>query len=71
MARVTFLFLGWLAMATLGAGMAYQNGLNLLRGQADGVSAALFLVGASVFGFALLVLGRVVFLTAPKRKLEE
>lgn len=68
MARVTFLFLGWLAVATLSAGAAYQNGLNLLRGQADGVSAGLFLVGASAFGFALLVLGRVVFLTAPKRK---
>ena len=71
MARVTLLFLGWLAVATLSAGAAYQNGLNLLQGQADGVSAVLFLVGASAFGFALLVLGRVVFLTAPKRKLEE
>lgn len=71
MARLTFLFLGWLAVATLSAGEAYQNGLNLLRGQADGVSVILFLVGASAFGFALLVLGRMVFLTAPKRKSEE
>ena len=71
MARVTFLFLGWLAVATLSAGMAYQNGSNLLRGQADGISAALFLIGVSVLGFALLVLGRMVFLTAPKRKSEE
>ncbi len=68
MARITFLFLGLLAVATLSAGVADQNGLNLLRGQADGVSAILFLVGASAFGFALLVLGRVVYLTAPKRK---
>lgn len=71
MARVTFRFLGWLAVATLSAGIAYQNRLHLLRGQADGVSTALFLIGVSALGFALLVLGRVIFLTAPKRKSEE
>lgn len=68
MNRITFTFLGFLILATLGAGIAYQNGVNLLRGQADFVTGLLFLVGALVFGFMLLVLARIVYLsTLPRR----
>ncbi len=66
MSRVTIYFLGFLALATLSAGTAYQNGLNLLRGQVDVVTGLLFISGAVVFGFALLVLGRLVYLTTPR-----
>ena len=68
MNRVTIYFLGFLALATLSAGTAYQNGLNLLRGQMDVVTGLLFIGGALLFGFMLLVLGRIVYLTTPKSK---
>lgn len=63
MNRITFTFLGFLVVATLSAGTAYQNGVNLLRGQVGGVTALLFLGGALMFGFTLLVLGRIVYLS--------
>lgn len=66
--RATIFFLALLAVATLSAGTAYQNGLNLLRGQVDFVTGLLFLIGAVVFGFTLLVLGRIVYLTAPRSR---
>lgn len=68
--RVTIFFLGFLALATLGAGTAYQNGLNLLRGQMDVVTGLLFIVGALAFAFALVVLGRIVYLTTAKEKIK-
>lgn len=70
MNRVTIYFLSFLALATVGAGTAYQNGLNLLRGQMDVVTGLLFIVGALVFGFALVVLGRIVYLTTPHSRTE-
>lgn len=66
--RATILFLAFLAAATLSAGTAYQTGLNLLRGQVDVITGLLFSIGAVVFGFTLLVLGRIVYLTTPKSK---
>lgn len=68
MNRVPIYFLALLAVATLSAGAAYQNGLNLLRGQVDVVTGLLFIVGAVVFGFTLLVLGRIVYLAAPRSR---
>lgn len=71
MNRTTFTLLGFLVLATLGVGTAYQNGVNLLRGQDDFVTGLLFLVGALVFGFMLLLLGRIVYLsTLPRRPSE-
>lgn len=66
MSRLTILFLGFLALATLSAGTAYQNGLNLLRGQVDVVTGLLVFISALVFGFTLLVLGRIVYLATPR-----
>lgn len=68
MNRVTIYFLALLAVATLSAGAVYQNGLNLLRGQGDIGTGLSFLTGTVVFGFTLLVLGRIVYLTTPKSK---
>ncbi len=70
MNRVTIYFFGFLVLATLSAGTAYQNGLNLLRGQMDVVTGLLFIVGALAFGFALVVLGRIVYLTTPRSRTE-
>lgn len=70
MNRIIIYFLGFLALATLSAGTAYQNGLNLLRGQMDVVTGLLFIVGACVLGFSLLVLGRIVYLTTAKDRIK-
>ena len=70
MSRVTIYFLGFLALATLSAGTAYQFGVNLLRRQGDVVTGLLFIGGAMVFGFALLVLGRIVYLTTAKERIK-
>lgn len=70
MSRVALFFLALLALATLGAGTAYQNGLNLLRGQGDVFSVLLLLVGAVEFGFTLLMLGRIVLLTTLRREMK-
>ncbi|MCC7165611.1 MAG: hypothetical protein IT331_24150 [Anaerolineae bacterium] len=66
--RATIFFIAFLALATWSAGTAYQNGLNLLRGQGDIVTWSLFLIGAMVSGFTVLVLGRIVYVTTPKSK---
>lgn len=68
MNRVTFLFLGFLVLATLSAGTAYQNGLTLLRAHGDVFTGLFFLVGMAGVGFTLLVLGHIVYLTTPRAR---
>lgn len=68
MNRVTIYLLGLLALATVSAGTVYQNGVNLLQGQVDVVTGLLLILGALGLGLALLVLGRIVYLTTGRSK---
>lgn len=63
-------FLALLSVATLGAGMAYENGLNLLHGQGDAGTGMSFVVGAIGLVFTLIVLGRIAYLTTPRSRME-
>jgi len=68
MPRLTQIFVGLVALATLGGGAAYQNALSLLTGSGTTLNAFVFLVSAPLFTFATLVACRIVYLTAPKRR---
>ncbi len=67
MTRLLITFLGLLTVATLSGGVAYQNAASILNGSASIGNAFAFVLGVIVFGFALLVLGRIIYLTAPKK----
>ena len=64
---ISLKFLAFLALATLSAGIAYPNALVLLGGRGDWLNGLVVIVSVPLFGFAMLVLGRVLYLTAPKR----
>lgn len=67
MNRLTITFLALLAMATLSAGVAYDNA-RLLAVEGGGVLNALLLtISALSFTLAMLLLSRILYLTAPKR----
>jgi len=66
MKRLTIVFLTFLTLATLSGGTAYHNASNLFSGQGTLLNALLLAGSALLFGFAMLVLGRIVYLTAPK-----
>lgn len=59
-------FLGLLALATLSGMAAYQSAQNLLGGHADWTNVVWLLLSLPLFGFAMLVLGRIVYLSAPR-----
>ena len=63
MNRLTLTFLSFLALATFSGGIGFRNAQALLEG-GNAWNALAFLICAAVFGFAMLVLGRIVYLTA-------
>ncbi len=65
MNRLTNMFLVLLIVATLSAGVLYQDTAALLAGHGAGWSWVGIAVSIPVLGFALLVLGRILYLTAP------
>ena len=68
MPRLTQIFLGLVALATLGGGAAYQSALSLVSGSGTTLNAFVFLVSAPLFTFAMLVAWRIIYLTAPERR---
>ncbi|HZQ10433.1 MAG TPA: hypothetical protein VFD70_27890 [Anaerolineae bacterium] len=68
---ISLKFLAFLALATLSAGVAYPNALILLGGHGDWSNVLLLLVSVPLFGFTMLVLARILYLTAPKHNRAE
>jgi hypothetical protein len=66
MKRLTIVFLAFLTVATLSGGTAYHNASSLFSGHGTLLNALMLAGSALLFGFAMLVLGRIVYLTAPK-----
>lgn len=67
MNRLTLTLLAFLALATGSSGIAYQN-LQSLIGGIGGIGNVLLLaISAGGFGFAMLVLGRIVYLSQSGR----
>lgn len=64
--RIMITFLGMLVLATLSGGAAYQSALNLLGGHGDWANVVWLLLSLPLFGFAMLVLRRIVYLTMPR-----
>jgi len=62
--RLTVTLLAFLALATASGGIAYQNAQSLIGGSGGIWNVLALAIGAVVFGFAMLVLGRIVYLTA-------
>lgn len=70
MHRLTATWLAFLALATASGGIAYQNAQSLI-GETGGIWNGLTLaISAVVFGFAMLVLGRIVYLTTQWEKIK-
>lgn len=67
MNRLTITFLAFLTLATLSAGVTYQNALWLINGHGSVLNALVLVISALLFGFAMLVLGRILYLIAPKQ----
>ncbi len=67
MKRGTTIFLLLLALATLSAGVLYQNSAALLAGHAMTWNWIGLFVSAPLLAFGLLVLGRILYLTAPEK----
>jgi len=65
--RLTLTFLALIAIATLSAGIAYQTAMVFVRGGGDLPNAFGFIVSASVFGFSMLMLARIIRLTTVRR----
>ncbi|MBI3915100.1 MAG: hypothetical protein HY327_13055 [Chloroflexi bacterium] len=68
MTRLLLTFLAFLTLATLSAGTAYQIAQNLFSGREDVWGAPVLAISALLFGFAILVLWRMVYLTVPRRR---
>jgi len=66
MNRLSLTFLAFLALATTSGGIAYQNAIAFI-GTGNILNAIAFIVCAAVFGFAMLVLTRIVQVTARRR----
>lgn len=64
MTRLTPTFLAFLALATFSAGITYQNAMTLIGGGGNVLNALAFAIGAAGFGFAMIVLARIIRLTA-------
>ena len=71
MNRLTITFLAFLALATLSAGVAYQNAPSLIDARGSISSVLILVISTLLFGFAMLVLGRILYLTAPWHAREE
>ncbi len=71
MNRLTITFLAFLALATLSAGVAYQNAPSLINTRGSISSVSILVLSTLLFGFAMLVLGRILYLTAPRQAREE
>ncbi len=71
MNRLTMTFLVLLTAATLSAGALYQNASVLIAGHGGGWNWIGVAVSVPVLGFLLLILGRILYLTAPQHAHEE
>jgi len=67
MQRLTIVFLALLTVATLSGGTVYHNASSLFSGHGTLLNALMLAGSALLFGCAMLVLGRIVYLTAPKQ----
>ncbi len=63
MNRSTIVFLALLALAALSAGVLSQNAATLFAGRGAMWNWGMVLISAPLFGFALLILGRILYLT--------
>ncbi len=70
MNRPTATFIAFLALATLSGGIGFRNGQTWLAG-GNALNALVFGICAVVFALAMLVLGRIVYLSAQWRVGEE
>ncbi len=71
MNRLTVTFLAFLTLATLSAGVTYQNAQSLLNVHGSVVNVLVLVISTVLLGFAMLVLGRIIYLTAPRQAREE
>lgn len=67
MHRFTLTFLMLVVIATLSAGLVYQTAMVFVEGGGNLPNAFGFIVSASIFGFAMLMLARIMRLTAVRR----
>ena len=70
MNRITMTWLVFLALATASGGIAYQNLQSLIGGTSSIWNMLTLAMSAVVFGFAMLVLGRIMYLTAQWEKMK-
>ena len=70
MNRITMTWLVFLALATASGGVAYQNLQSLIGGNSSIWNVLTLAISAVVFGFAMLVLGRIMYLTAQWEKIK-
>ncbi|MBI5304821.1 MAG: hypothetical protein HY868_21985 [Chloroflexi bacterium] len=65
--RFTLTFLALVVIATLSGGLAYQTAMVFVAGGGNLSNAFGFIISASVFSFSMLVLARIMRLTAVRR----